>query len=64
MRCKGVAIRTYCLHPDRRVIDHRTGIATADLRAVLNGDLDPFILALLRQEIERGEHCNEPKSNT
>jgi peptide chain release factor 2 len=34
------------------VKDLRTGEETTDVQGVMNGDLDPFIQALLRQGVE------------
>jgi peptide chain release factor 2 len=39
----GSQIRSYVLHPDQRVKDHRTGHEAGDAQRVLDGDLDPFI---------------------
>jgi peptide chain release factor 2 len=39
----GSQIRSYFLHPDQRVKDHRTGHETGDTGRVLDGDLDDFI---------------------
>jgi peptide chain release factor 2 len=45
----GNAIRSYVLD-DRMVKDNRTKVETTNVDAVLNGDLDPFIEAYLRQK--------------
>jgi peptide chain release factor 2 len=45
----GNAIRSYVLD-DRMVKDNRTKEETSNVEAVLNGDLDPFIEAYLRQK--------------
>jgi peptide chain release factor 2 len=39
----GSQIRSYFLHPDQRVKDHRTGHESGDTGRVLDGDLDDFV---------------------
>ncbi len=46
----GNQIRNYVFHPYQMVKDLRTGIETTAIVDVMNGDLDPFIQAYLRQE--------------
>lgn len=46
-------IRSYVLSPNTLVKDQRTGVETADVAAVLNGDLDAFIESSLFAEAER-----------
>jgi peptide chain release factor 2 len=43
----GSQIRSYTLHPQQRVKDHRTGCEVGNVDAVLDGDLDRFIRATL-----------------
>jgi peptide chain release factor 2 len=45
----GSQIRSYFLHPDQRVKDHRTGFEVGDAQRVLDGDLDGFLRAYLNQ---------------
>jgi len=45
----GSQIRSYFLHPDQRVKDHRTGHEAGNAQRVLDGDLDPFVREYLNQ---------------
>ena len=45
----GNAIRSYFLYPEQRVKDTRTGVTTHNTQAVLDGDIQMFIDAELRQ---------------
>ncbi|MBL4955026.1 peptide chain release factor 2 [Neobacillus sp. OS1-32] len=47
----GSQIRSYVFHPYSMVKDHRTGVETGNVQAVMDGDLDPFINAYLRSRI-------------
>jgi peptide chain release factor 2 len=44
----GNAIRSYFLYPEQRVKDTRTGFTTSNTQGVLDGDIQPFIDAMLQ----------------
>ena len=46
----GSQIRTYWMHPNQMVKDHRTKLEKGNLQAVLDGDLDEFIEEYLRSK--------------
>jgi peptide chain release factor 2 len=46
----GHQIRSYVLQPYQMVKDLRTGVSTSDTGGVLDGDLDPFMQAVLAQK--------------
>jgi len=50
----GSQIRSYTLHPAQRIKDHRTKLEIGNTEAVLDGDLDPFIRAMLLHEAAGG----------
>jgi peptide chain release factor 2 len=49
----GSQIRSYTLHPQQRVKDHRTNLEVGDVEGVLEGNLDRFIRATLMQNAGR-----------
>jgi peptide chain release factor 2 len=51
----GYQIRNYVMQPYTLVKDSRTGVETSQIQSVLDGELDDFIQAYLRQKTER-EH--------
>jgi peptide chain release factor 2 len=46
----GNQIRSYVFHPYSMVKDHRTGVETGNVQAVMDGDVDMFITAFLKME--------------
>ena len=46
----GSQIRNYVMHPYKLVKDVRTGCETAQVDAVMNGDIDAFIKAYLMMQ--------------
>ncbi|HCQ88766.1 MAG TPA: peptide chain release factor 2 [Clostridium sp.] len=45
----GSQIRSYVFHPYNLVKDHRTSVETANINAVMDGELDEFITGYLKQ---------------
>ncbi|WP_143063882.1 peptide chain release factor 2 [Amphibacillus marinus] len=48
----GSQIRSYVFHPYSMVKDHRTTVEVGNTQAVMDGDLDSFIDAYLRQQMQ------------
>ncbi|NLA04798.1 MAG: peptide chain release factor 2, partial [Firmicutes bacterium] len=57
----GSQIRTYTFHPFTLVKDHRTGLESGRVEAVMDGDLDPFVEAFLRWQARR-RHRQKPET--
>jgi peptide chain release factor 2 len=51
----GAQIRSYVLHPYQLVKDLRTDVETGNTSAVLDGDLDPFMVAWLKLQVGGAE---------
>ncbi|MCY0903234.1 MAG: peptide chain release factor 2, partial [Firmicutes bacterium] len=49
----GSQIRSYVFHPYSMVKDHRTSFESGNVQAVTDGDLDGFVTAYLRWELQR-----------
>jgi peptide chain release factor 2 len=54
----GYQIRNYVMQPYTLVKDVRTGLETSQVQKVLDGDLDDFMHAYLRQKAEREHRSN------
>ncbi|MGH7208159.1 MAG: peptide chain release factor 2, partial [Nitrospiraceae bacterium] len=47
----GSQIRSYVFQPYQMVKDHRTNLEVGNVEAVMDGDLDEFIEAYLKQQL-------------
>ncbi len=50
----GSQIRSYVFHPYSLIKDHRTDIEVGNVQSVMDGDLDQFVFAFLKQEAVKG----------
>ena len=46
----GSQIRSYVFHPYNLVKDHRTGVETGNVQAVMDGNIDQFMEGFLKKE--------------
>jgi peptide chain release factor 2 len=51
----GSQARSYVFQPYTMVNDHRTELKIPDVQRVMDGDIDPFIEAFLKQQTNRGD---------
>jgi peptide chain release factor 2 len=59
----GSQIRSYVLQPYRLVKDHRTDLEIGNVDAVLDGDIDPFIQAVLKKNAREKQSLSVSKNN-
>jgi peptide chain release factor 2 len=58
----GSQIRSYVFHPYNLVKDHRTGVETGNATAVMDGEIDSFIIAYLKGSVKNNEKNNLKKT--
>lgn len=54
----GSQIRSYVFHPYTMVKDHRTNVEKGNVTAVMDGDIDEFINAYLKQQAAKEQHIH------
>jgi peptide chain release factor 2 len=58
----GSQIRSYIFHPYSLVKDHRTGVEIGNITAVMDGEIDPFIIAYLKGSVKNNEKISLKKT--
>ena len=48
----GSQIRSYVMHPYSMIKDHRTGVETGNVPAVMDGKLDDFLEGFLKWQVK------------